>query len=171
MRKSIVAGGFVVLAMSIAAQLPHWTFEATTKAAAAETPVPAPAPQAPGIPVTAGTVTAADVPVLLNAIGTVQPFNMVTIKSRVDGQIMKVLFTEGKEVQAGEPLFQIDPRPFDAALQQAQSNKDKDEAQLKMAESDLARWAELVPQGVKSQQTYDQTKALVAQTAGGNKGR
>src|ERR1700677_2184154 len=71
---------------------------------AAETPA-APA-VTPGVPVTAGTVVAADVPVVLNGIGTVQAFNMVTVRSRVDGQIMQVNFTEGDEVKAGTPLIQ-----------------------------------------------------------------
>lgn len=83
---------------------------------------PAAAP-APAIPVTAGIVAAEDVPVLLNGIGTVQAYNMVSVKSRVDGQIVKVDFKEGQDVKAGDPLFQIDPRPFQAALQQAQAAK------------------------------------------------
>src|SRR2546427_4720536 len=82
----------------------------------------------PGVPVTAGTVQVADVPVVLNTIGTVQAFNMVTIKSRVDGQIVKADFNEGQEVKAGTPLVQIDPRPFQAALDQALATKEKDEA-------------------------------------------
>jgi multidrug efflux system membrane fusion protein len=88
---------------------------------------------------------------------------MVTIKSRVDGQIVKVAFSEGQDVKSGTPLIQIDPRPFQALLDQAMATKQKDEAQLASAQSDLVRWAELVPQGVKSRQTYDQQKALVQQ--------
>src|SRR5438046_10150455 len=122
-----------------------------------------PPPSGSGVPVTAGTVAITDVPVFLNAIGTVQAFNMVTIKSRVDGQIVRVDFTEGQEVKAGAPLLQIDPRSFQAAVEQAQATKEKDEAQLVSAQSDLQRWTELVPTGVKSRQTLDQQKALVAQ--------
>src|SRR5256714_1728321 len=122
-----------------------------------------PPPSGSGVPVTAGTVATTDVPVFLNAIGTVQAFNMVTIKSRVDGQIVKVAFNEGQDVKAGTPLIQIDPRPFQALLDQAMATKQKDEAQLASAQADLVRWAELVPQGVKSRQTYDQQKALVQQ--------
>ena len=70
----------------------------------------------PTVPVTPGVAEARDVPVFLRGIGTVQAYNTVTIKSRVDGQIVKVDFTEGQEVKAGDPLFQIDPRPFQAAL-------------------------------------------------------
>src|SRR5947209_2739796 len=123
-----------------------------------------------GVPVTAGTVATTDVPVFLNAIGTVQAFNMVTIKSRVDGQIVKVAFNEGQDVKAGTPLIQIDPRPLQALLDQATATKQKDEAQLASAQADLVRWAELVPQGVKSRQTYDQQKALVQQLQASVKG-
>jgi membrane fusion protein, multidrug efflux system len=122
-----------------------------------------PPPSGSGVPVTAGTVETTDVPVFLSAIGTVQPFNMVTIKSRVDGQIVTVAFSEGQDVKAGTALIQIDPRPYQALLDQAMATKQKDEAQLASAQSDLVRWAELVPQGVKSRQTYDQQKALVQQ--------
>src|SRR5438094_1527539 len=137
------------------------TAAAALFAAIAAIPALAQTPQGgPGIPVTAGTVQVADVPIFLNAIGTVQAFNMVTIKSRVDGQIVRVDFTEGQEVKAGAPLLQIDPRSFQAALEQAQATKEKDEAQLVSAQSDLQRWTELVPTGVKSRQTLDQQKAL-----------
>src|SRR5438874_1232928 len=135
-------------------------------AAAADNPPAA----GPGVPVTAGVVAAADVPVLLNAIGTVQAYNMVTIKSRVDGQIVAVAFTEGQNVKAGAPLIEIDPRPYQAALEQAEAAKQKDEAQLVSAQQDLARWAELVGQGYKSRQTYDQTKAQVGQFQAAVKG-
>jgi membrane fusion protein, multidrug efflux system len=101
------------------------------------------------------------VPVLLHAIGAVQAYNMVTIKSRVDGQIVGVDFTEGQNVKAGAPLIRIDPRPYQAALEQAEATKQKDEAQLISVQQDLARWTELVAQGYKSKQTYDQTKAQV----------
>src|SRR5437868_1294387 len=116
-----------------------------------------------GVPVTAGTVATTDVPVFLNAIGTVQAFNMVTIKSRVDGQIVKVAFNEGQDTKAGAPLIQIDPRPFQASLDQATATREKDQAQLVSAQADLTRWAELVTTGAKSRQTYDQQKALVGQ--------
>ena len=69
------------------------------------------------IPVTAGTVAVEDIPVFLHGIGTVQAYNTVAIKSRVDGQIVKVNFKEGQEVKQGDPLFQIDPRPYQSALE------------------------------------------------------
>ncbi len=116
---------------------------------------------APGIPVIPGTVAAQDVPVFLHGIGTVQAYNMVAVKSRVDGQIVKVYFKEGQEVKEGDPLFQIDPRPYQAALEQAQAAKQKDEAQLKGAELDLARYSKLLGTGYQTRQSYDQQQAQV----------
>ena len=122
-----------------------------------------PPPSSPGIPVTAGVVATADVPVFLNAIGTVQAFNMVTIKSRVDGQIVKIAFTEGQDVKAGDPLIQIDPRPFQAALDQALANQEKDQANLANAQRNLARDAALLKSNLAvSQQQYENDRATVA---------
>jgi multidrug efflux system membrane fusion protein len=157
MRKVAIAAG-AVLALTAVAALPR-VVGTSAPAAEAQTPPPT----APGVPVTAGTVAAADVPVFLNALGTVQAYNMVTIKSRVDGQIVKVAFNEGQDAKAGAPLIQIDPRPFQAALDQAIATREKDQAQLVSAQADLARWAELLATGAKSRQTYDQQKALVGQ--------
>ena len=117
----------------------------------------------PAIPVSIGLVTAEDVPVFLHGIGTVQAFNMVTVKSRVDGPIVGVDFTEGQEVTAGAVLFRIDPAPYQAALAQAHAAKNKDKAQLESAQLDLDRYSTLVAKGVRSPQSYDQQKALVAQ--------
>jgi multidrug efflux system membrane fusion protein len=123
----------------------------------------APPPSGPGVPVTAGTVATANVPVFLNAIGTAQAYNMVTIKSRVDGQIVKVAFAEGQEVKAGDPLIQIDPRPFQAALDQALANQEKDSANLANAQRNLARDSALLKSNLAvSQQQYDNDKATVA---------
>jgi len=142
--------------------------QGASPAAAPHTPAPPPA--ATGVPVIAGTVQAADMPVFLNAIGTVQAYNMVTVKSRVDGQVMQTQFTEGQEVKAGAPLFQIDPRPYQALLDQALAAKEKDEAQMASAKSDLDRSGALVGQGYRAVQTYDQQKASVQQLQAAIKG-
>jgi multidrug efflux system membrane fusion protein len=128
----------------------------------------APPPQAV-IPVTPGTVTVKDVPVYVRGLGTVQAFNTVTIKSRVDGQITQVLFTEGQEVKQGDSLFQIDPRPFQALLEQAQANLQKDQAQLAGAELDLTRFGKLLEPGYQTRQSYDDQKATVGQIQGSAK--
>jgi multidrug efflux system membrane fusion protein len=117
----------------------------------------------PVIPVTAGTVVVEDVPMFLHGIGTVQAYNMVAIKSRVDGQIVKIDFKEGQDVKEGDLLLQIDPRPYAALLAQAEATKQKDQAQLVGAQADLERYAQLVPSGHQTRQSYDQQKALVAQ--------
>lgn len=128
-----------------------------TRAPAAAKPQPA------AIPVTVGTVTTGTIPVLLRGIGTVQADNTVTIRSRVDGQIVGVDFREGQEVAAGALLFQIDPRPYAAALAEAEAVRAKDAAQLDAAVADLARYTHLLHGGFQSRQSYDQQKALVAQ--------
>lgn len=120
-------------------------------------------PAAPAIPVTAGVAVARNMPIYVSGIGTVQAYNTVSVKSRVDGQIVKVDFTEGQEVKAGDPLFQIDPRPYEAALAAAVATKQKDEAQLASARADLARDAALIKNQFQTQQAYDQQKALVGQ--------
>ena len=121
------------------------------------------APTSPPVPVTPGTAEARDMPVYVRGIGTVQAFNTVAVKSRVDGQIVKVDFTEGQEVKTGDPLFEIDPRPFQAALAQAKAAKEKDQAQLTSAEADLKRYSQLVGPGYQTRQSFDQQKGLVGQ--------
>ena len=137
-----------------------------------EAGVPRAAAQTPGqaIPVTAGTVAVEDVPVFLHGIGTVQAYNTVAIKSRVDGQIVKINFKEGEEVKVGDPLFSIDPRPYQAALETAQAAKEKDEAQLAGAQLDLERYQKLLGPGWQTKQSYDQQKATVEQFQAAIKG-
>jgi membrane fusion protein, multidrug efflux system len=154
-----------VLVLSLAAIVAIWRLSPGT-----EVPVATAQTANPGVPVTAGTVAAQDVPVFLNGIGTVQAYNMVAIKSRVDGQIVKVDFKEGQDVKEGEPLLQIDPRPFQAALEQAQANKQKDEAQLVGAQLDLDRYEKLIGSGWQTRQSYDQQKATVGQLQASIKG-
>jgi multidrug efflux system membrane fusion protein len=148
----------VVVVLALAASIVVWRLSSGVEApqAGAQTPPP-------GIPVTAGTVVARDVPAFLHGIGTVQAYNSVAIKSRVDGQIIAISFREGQDVKAGDPLFQIDPRPFQAALEQAQAAKQKDEAQLAGAQLDLERYEKLLGSGWQTRQSYDQQKALVGQ--------
>jgi multidrug efflux system membrane fusion protein len=119
--------------------------------------------EAPPVPVVAGAVAQKDVPIYLGGIGTVQAFNTVTIRARVDGQVQKIAFTEGQDVRAGDLLAQIDPDPFRAALEQAAAKKGQDEAQLANARVDLKRYADLLGNEGVTQQQYDTQKALVTQ--------
>ncbi len=118
---------------------------------------------APPVPVVVSTVKEQDVPVYLDGLGTVQAFNTVTVHVRVDGQLNKVAFTEGQDVHAGDVLAQIDPAPFQAALDQAKGKKGQDQALLDNANLDMKREIDLYAAKVDSQQVYDTQKALVAQ--------
>jgi membrane fusion protein, multidrug efflux system len=124
---------------------------------------PAPARLNPGIPVFASKVARMDVPIVLSGLGNVQAYNSVLVRSRVDGQIMRINFSEGRDVHAGDVLLEIDPAPFAAALEQAQANKLKDEAQLDNARLDLDRAVRLAKSGATSAQQLDTQRALVAQ--------
>jgi multidrug efflux system membrane fusion protein len=118
---------------------------------------------APAIPVMASRVERADIPIELTGLGTVQALNSVLVKSRVDGQIVKINFSEGKDVHAGDVLIEIDPAPFEATLAQAQANKLKDQALLENARLDLERAVRLAKTGATSSQQLDTSKSLVAQ--------
>jgi len=114
------------------------------------------------IAVDATEVRREDVPVYLQGLGTIQAFNTVTVTARVDGELQKIGFVEGQTVRQGDLLAQIDPRPFEAALHQAEATKAKDEAQLLSARADLERYQTLAPANLTSQQTLDSQRALVA---------
>jgi multidrug efflux system membrane fusion protein len=154
--------GLAALATGVALVAAGWVgwtvLQQTAPVATAESPAAAPA-----VPVSVSVVASEDVPVFLHGIGTVQAFNAVTVKSRVDGPIVGVDFTEGQEVEAGAALFEIDPRPYQEALAQAQAAQAKDKAQLEGAEADLDRYSKLVVHGYQTRQSYDQQKALVGQ--------
>lgn len=112
-------------------------------------------PAATAVPVTADTATAQDMPVYVRGLGSVQAYNSVTVKSRADGAIVKVDFTEGQEVKTGDLLFEIDPRPYQAALAQAQANLARDQAQLANAQRNTNRDKPLVGKEFISRQQFD----------------
>jgi multidrug efflux system membrane fusion protein len=107
-----------------------------------------------------------DVPVYLSGLGAVTAFNTANIKSRVDGQIMKVNFREGQNVNQGELLIEIDSRPFEVQLEQMQAQLFRDQAQLRDAKLNLDRYTSLIPSGSIAQQQVDTQKALVDQLDG-----
>src|SRR6266568_2387112 len=133
------------------------------RARAAAKKGPATRSEPPAVPVVAGAVVRKDVPIYLDGLGTVQAFNTVTVRVRVDGQLQKVVFVEGQEVHVGDLLAQIDPEPYRTQVEQAEGKKGQDEAQLANARVELKRDAELLAASIVSQQVYDTQKALVDQ--------
>jgi multidrug efflux system membrane fusion protein len=102
-----------------------------------------------------GTTIQKTVPVQLRAIGNVQAYSTVSVKSKVGGEIVRVYFTEGQEVKKGELLFMIDPRPYEAALKQAEANLERNLALAKNAQGDVRRYEFLIQKGVVARQQYE----------------
>ena len=121
---------------------------------------------APMSPVQAATATQQTVPRYLSGLGTATAANTVTVTSRGDGQLMAIHFTEGQQVKAGDLLAEIDPRPFQVQLTQAQGQLAKDQATLANARRDLARYQQLVKTNLVSRQELDTQASLVQQTEG-----
>jgi multidrug efflux system membrane fusion protein len=117
-------------------------------------------------PVGIATVTSGDITVTLNALGTVTPLATVTVKPQVGGQLIRIDFTEGDTVRAGEVLAEIDPKPYQAALDQTTGQLARDQAQLANAEVDLERYRTLAGQNSIAQQQVDTQAALVRQLQG-----
>jgi len=163
MRKLVVVAAGVVAAGIAALAVPQIRGSMWPEIKAAD----APAATAPGIPVTVGKVEAKDMPVLLSSIGTVQAYNTVLIKTRVDGQIVKVNFQEGQEIQAGDPLVEIDPRPYKAVYDQAVAKLETDQATLVNAQRNYDRDAQIVNSNLAvSRQQFDNDKTAVATAQG-----
>src|SRR5262244_3874280 len=120
-------------------------------------------PARAGVPVTVAIVQRQDVPIYLTGLGTVQASFTVGIHSQVDGKLQEVLFTEGQQVKKGDVLAKIDPRLFQAALDQAKAKKAQDEAQFIAASKDLERSNTLVKSNITSQQIVDQQQGKVDQ--------
>ena len=112
----------------------------------------------PPAPVTVETASRKSVPVQLRTMGNVEPYTTVGIKARIDGVLNRVHFTEGQDVQKGALLFTIDPRPFEAALRQAEATLARDRAQFENAKKDAGRYAELATKGYVSQEQYEQLR-------------
>src|ERR1700720_2120932 len=115
------------------------------------------------VPVGVATVEKGNMPVTLSQLGTVTPLAMVTVKTQISGYLMQVAFKEGQMVNKGDFLAQIDPRPYQVALEQAQAQLAKDQALLKNAQVDLQRYNTLVAQNSIAKQTRDTQVSLVAQ--------
>jgi multidrug efflux system membrane fusion protein len=151
LRTSVVAIGVIAIAGGAA-------FAAMHKASPRRQQAPV-----PSMPVVAGTVSTQDVPIYLRGIGTVIAYNTDIVRSQIQGQLTQVAFTEGKAVHAGDLLAQIDPRPFQAQLDQVTATRDRDQAQLTNALTNLGRYTQLAGKGYATPQLLDTQKAQVAQ--------
>ena len=156
----------LALAAVLAVTYVGWrTFATTTPvdAMAAARTADLRARDAAAIPVTTARVQKVDFPVYLNGLGTVQPYRTVTVRSRVDGQILKVHFRQGRNVKEGDTLVEIDPRPYQAALDQTLAKKLQDEANLRNVKLNLERYTTLAAKDFASRQQVDTQQALVEQ--------
>ena len=119
------------------------------------------ATQAAPVPVTVVEASTRDVPVYLDGLGTVQAINSVAIRTQVDGKLQSVNFVEGQQVHKGDVLAVVDPRPYQAVVDQAKAKRVEDEAQLLSDQKDLDRFTALVVKGAGTQQAVDQQQAKV----------
>jgi multidrug efflux system membrane fusion protein len=122
-----------------------------------------PAPAQPPVPVVAGMVSSHDVPIYLRGVGTVIAYNTVVVRSQIQGQLTRIAFTEGQSVHADDLLAEIDPRPYQAQIDQMVATRDRDQAQLANALGNLDRYTQLAAKGDATPQLVDTQKAQVAQ--------
>ncbi|MGJ4943865.1 efflux RND transporter periplasmic adaptor subunit [Bradyrhizobium sp. HKCCYLS1011] len=155
MKRNLLITLVALAAVSTAAGF--WLFAKDKPSAIAATPVPA------AIPVVAATVTGKEVPIYLRGIGTVIAYNTDVVHSQIQGQIVQIAFTEGQTVKAGDLLAQIDPRPYQAQIEQLTANRDRDQAQLVNAEANLSRYNQLGDKGYATPQLIETQTAQVAQ--------
>jgi multidrug efflux system membrane fusion protein len=143
-----------------------WRIYQNQQAAAATSARQAAALLGRPIPVQVVPVVQQPMPIFLTALGTVMPYMSVTVKARVSGQLLPVRFTEGQEVRQGQTILEIDPKPYQAALDQAKGTLAHDEALLKNAQAEFARYKALYAAGVVSKETMDADEAQQGQYQG-----
>ena len=158
MRRKVTISAISALAVTAIVGALVVTHRLPFKAAAAAKP-----PAVPTVPVVAGTVNSGDVPIYLQGVGTVIAYNTVIVRSQIQGQITKINFSEGQTVHTGDLLAVIDPRPYQAQLDQATANRSRDEAQLTNAQANLKRYTTLGNQGWATPQLVETQTAQVAQ--------
>lgn len=120
-------------------------------------------PTVPAVPIVAGTVTQHDVPIYLSGVGTVIAYNTDIVRAQIQGQITSINFTEGQTVHAGDLLAQIDPRPYQAMIDQYTGNLERDQAQLKNSEANLTRYTTLGNKGWATPQLIETQQAQVGE--------
>src|SRR6202049_4252544 len=156
MRRKIVIPTVLLIAVLAGGGVFAYLHRSASKTSAAP-PAPAPAP------VVAGVVDQHDVPIYLSGVGTVIAYNTDVVRSQIQGQIIKINFTEGQTVHAGDLLAQIDPRPYQALIDQYTGNLQRDQAQLINAQANLDRYTSLGQKGWATPQLVETQKAQVGQ--------
>ena len=156
-RKIFISGALLIVALATGGVL------ALTHTFPFERAAPRAATTPPAVPVVAGTVVQHDVPIYLTGVGTVIAYNTVIVRSQIQGQIASINFTEGQAVHTGDLLSQIDPRPYQAQVDQVTATRDRDQAQLVNAQANLARYTQLGDKGWATPQLVETQKAQVAQ--------
>lgn len=156
MKKKVVIPT-VLLAAAIAAGGLYFAHNQALEKADATTPAP------PPVPIVAGTVAQHDVPIYLTGVGTVIAYNTDVVRAQIQGQLISINFTEGQKVHAGDLLAQIDPRPYQALIDQYTGNLQRDQAQLKNAEANLTRYTTLGDKGWATPQLVETQQAQVGE--------
>lgn len=159
--RKLAIGAIVLVAIVVVVVLLRHRSAAQAQAAAAAAGV-----RDRAVPVSVVPVVARDVPVYLDGLGNINALNTVTVKTRIDGQLLRFNFQEGQLVRAGEELALIDPAPSEAVLAQAEATRFKDAATLQNAKRDLERYSELYHAGVGSQQQYNTQQSQVGVSEG-----
>ncbi|KJC56689.1 multidrug transporter [Bradyrhizobium sp. LTSPM299] len=156
MNKKVVVSIIALIALLAAAGLSYFAHvHALEEAVAAPTP--------PAVPIVATTVAQHDVPIYLTGVGTVIAYNTDVVRAQIQGQIISINFTEGQTVHAGDLLAQIDPRPYQALIDQYTGNLERDQAQLINAQANLTRYTTLGQKGWATPQLLETQKAQVGQ--------
>jgi membrane fusion protein, multidrug efflux system len=155
MKKKVVIPGVLLTAVLVAGALYFTHIHALDKVDAAPAP--------PTVPIVTGTVAQHDVPIYLTGVGTVIAYNTDVVRAQIQGQIISINFTEGQTVHAGDLLAQIDPRPYQALVDQYTGNLERDQAQLKNAQVNLARYTNLGDKGWATPQLVETQQAQVGE--------
>src|SRR6266481_5875801 len=155
MKKKVVIPAVLLTAALAAGGLYFMHFRPLEKVVAAPAP--------PAVPIVAGTVAQHDVPMYLTGVGTVIAYNTDIVRAQIQGQIVSINFTEGQKVHAGDLLAQIDPRPYQALIEQYNGNLERDQAQLKNAQANLTRYTQLGDKGWATPQLIETQQAQVGE--------
>jgi multidrug efflux system membrane fusion protein len=155
MKKKVVVPALSIAALAAGGLLYFMHIHPLEKVEAEPTP--------PTVPIVAGTVTQHDVPIYLSGVGTVIAYNTDIVRAQIQGQIISINFTEGQAVHAGDLLAQIDPRPYQALIDQYTGNLERDQAQLKNAQANLTRYTTLGDKGWATPQLIETQQAQVGE--------